>query len=146
MGVGCFWIQPCEFVFCLIWEALFSSSATNCLCASRRRRRSSSVMELLVRLHCAYWHLVVLVFNCTLWHSMQPTTAAGWFWWRGRKSRRHQHRFMKIYLYLDAKTHNLKRYCSRGEKYWVAGWLYVWLFWLFRHPRVVFLIIRRGPG
>lgn len=26
---------------------------------------------------------------------------------------------MKIYLYLDAKTHNLKRYCSKEEEYWL---------------------------
>lgn len=31
MGVGCFWIPSREFVFCLIWEPLFSSSATNCV-------------------------------------------------------------------------------------------------------------------
>lgn len=45
-------------------------------------------------------------------------------WFKGYKISAHRHthytqkhRFMKIYLYLDAKTHNLKQYCSRGEEY-----------------------------
>lgn len=40
-------------------------------------------------------------------------------WLKGglRETQRQQHKLMKIYLYLDAKTHNLKRYCSREEEY-----------------------------
>lgn len=41
--------------------------------------------------------------------------------WSGQSNskKNQQHKFMKIYLYLDAKSHNLKRYCSRGEEYWL---------------------------
>lgn len=40
-----------------------------------------------------------------------------------------RNRFIKIYLYLDAKTHNLKQYCSIGEEYWflLVECLTVWL-------------------
>lgn len=84
MGVGCFWIPSREFVFCLIWEPLFSSSATNCVCVWSEEKQDDGAAGAItlciltpsgtdVQLHPVAQHAA--------------NTAGGWCWLRGKKSR-----------------------------------------------------------
>lgn len=73
-----------------------------------------------VSLDRIYWPLAVNVCDCSLSAWNQRGWKKDWSDDQGRVTlKKQQHKFMKIYLYLDAKSHNLKRYCSRGEEYWL---------------------------